>query len=225
MKKRLLFSIASVCVFLGTGCGNSAKEEGSFSEGVITYAAEPVNMDDPMAAFAPSEMTVKFKNNNSAAQMSAGIGALDASFVSDLEARTFTQIIRLFSDKYFVIQNEAEIKKENESFDLEIEPTKETKVIAGYICKKAIVHQKGDEPTDFDIYYTNELKIENSNFSNPYYKLDGVLMEYRMKKFGLEMKFTTTGITKEKVDDAVFEIPENYEEITQEALLNKLKFF
>lgn len=225
MKKRLLLSIIFACIFLWTGCNNSAKDEGSFSEGVITYAAEPVNEDDPMAAFAPSKMTVKFKNNNSSAQMSAGIGALDASFVSDLETHSFTQIIRLFSDKYFVVQNEAEIKKENESFDLDIEPTNETKVIAGYTCKKAIVHQKGESPADFDIYYTTDLKIENSNFSNPYYKLDGVLMEYRMKKFGLEMKFTTTSITKEKVDDAVFQIPENYEQITQEALLNKLKFF
>ena len=226
MKKRLFLFFSIIMMVLVAGCGDSeSTSDQGLSEGVIVYEATPMDPGHPFASYAPSKMTVKFKNNCFSAYMSAGMGALTASFISDPEKRTFTQVVRLFTDSYFVVQNEEELKKENALVDMEIKPTNETKMIAGYNCKKAIVKVKGEEPVEYDIYYTNDIKIENSNFSNPYYKLDGVLMEYRMQKFGLEMQFTATSITKEPVEDAVFEVPENYEQITQEALANKLKAF
>lgn len=221
----LLFGIISI-VIIGIGCGKSGSNAtGALSEGVIVYEAAPLDMGHPFASYAPSEMTIKFKDNNCAASMSAGLGALTALFVSSGEERSFTQVIKLFSDTYVVIQKEEELKKENSTIDMEIKPTDETKVIAGYKCKKAIVNVKGEEPVQYDIYYTNEINIENSNFANPYSKLDGVLMEYRMKKFGLEMQFTATSVKKEKVEEEAFNIPEDGEQITQEELASKLQAF
>jgi GLPGLI family protein len=226
MRRWLFFCVNALLILIHTGCSNSGSSNGnSISEGVILYDATPLDQGHPFAAYAPSKMTVKFKDNTFSAYMSAGMGALTASFISDPENRTFTQIIRLFSEKYYVVQNEDEIKKENNLYNVEIEPTNETKVIAGYTCKKAIAHFKGEEPADYPVYYTNEINAANSNFSNPYFKLDGVLMEYRMKKFGLEMQFTATKITKEKVEDDSFEVPDNCKQISQEELTDKLKAF
>lgn len=226
--KKHLFLFCSVIgiVLIAVGCaGDSASGSGAISEGVIVYDATPLDPGHPFASYAPSKMTVKFKNNNFSAYMSAGMGALTTSFISDYEKKTFTQVVRLFTDNYFVLLNEDEIKKENAKFDIEIKPTNETKMIAGYNCKKAIASVKGDEPVEYDIYYTTEIDLKNSNFSNPYFKLDGVLMEYRMQKFGLEMQFTATAVTKELVDDAVFEVPENCEQISLEVLEEKLKAY
>lgn len=225
MKVRLFLLFNAVIVMLVTGCGGVKNNDNLISEGIIVYDATPLDEGHPFASYAPSKMTVKFKDNNFSAYMTAGMGALTASFISNPEKQTFTQVIRLFTDTYFVVQEKEEIQKENQQIDIEIKPTKETKMIAGYNCKKAIASVKGDEPTEYEIYYTNEIGIENSNFANPYFKLDGVLMEYRMKKFGLEMQFTATSITKEVIDDAVFEVPDNCEQISQEALTNKLKAF
>lgn len=225
MNKRLFLFFSTVIVTLITGCGTAEHNENLLSEGVIVYDATPLDEGHPFAAYAPSKMTVRFKDNNFSAYMTAGMGALTASFISNSESETFTQVIRLFTDTYFVVQKKEEIEKENQQIDIEIKPTNETKMIAGYNCRKAIVSVKGDTPVVYDIYYTNDINIKNSNFSNPYFKLDGVLMEYRMQKFGLEMQFTATSVTKEKVDDAVFEVPENCEQISQEALTNKLKAF
>ena len=225
MKERLFLFFSVTIVTLITGCGSIENNDNLISEGIIVYSATPLDEGHPFASYAPSKMTVKFKDNNFSAYMTAGMGALTASFISNPEKQTFTQVIRLFTDTYFVVQEKEEIQKENQQVDIEIKPTKETKMIAGYNCKKAIASVKGDEPAEYEIYYTNDINIQNSNFANPYFKLDGVLMEYRMKKFGLEMQFTATSITKEKVDDAVFEVPENCEQISQEALTNKLKAF
>lgn len=218
MKNRLFFSfIAFINLFLWTSCGTPV-DEGFISEGVITYLAEVMDTESPMASMAPSKMKIKFKNNKSSAEMSAGMGMLTTSFISDPETKTFTQLIRFLDKKYSVIQNEAEIKKENELFNLEIVPTKETKIIAGYKCNKVIVHYKGGEPSDYEVYYTTDLDIKNPNFANPYFNIDGILMEYKIKKFGLEMKFTATSVVKEEIENSTFELPPDYKQISVEEM-------
>lgn len=222
----LLLSSIIILVIVGVGCGKSGTNaSGEISEGVIVYEAIPLDLGHPFASYAPSEMTIKFKDNTCAASMTAGLGALTALFISNPEDHTFTQVIKLFSDTYVVTQQEEEVKKENGLVDIEITPSNETKMIAGYKCKRAIAKIKGEEPVEYDIYYTNEINIENSNFSNPYFKLDGVLMEYRMKKFGLEMQFTATTVKKESIEDEAFIVPEGAEKISQDALKSKLQAF
>ncbi len=220
MKKKLFFILIAFTNLLWISCGSPAgKNDDRISEGVITYDAELVDSSSPMADMAPSKMTVKFKNNKTVVQMSAGMGLLMLAFVSDPESKTFTQMLKLTGSPWkVVIQNEEELKKENELFNLEVIPTNQTKMIAGYTCKKARVHYKGGDSPDFDIYYTNELNITNSNFANPYFKLDGVLMEYRIKKAGLEMQFVASSVTKEEVDEATFAIPLEHKVITFEEM-------
>jgi GLPGLI family protein len=218
MRKKLFFSlIALVSLFTWAGCG-PAVDKGFISEGAISFNAEVMDTDNPMASYAPSKMVIKFKNNKSSLEMSAGMGALTTSFISNPETKTFIQLIKLLGTKYVVVQNEDEIKKENELFNIEVIPTKITKMIAGYKCKKATIHYKGGDPLDYDIYYTEGLNIKQPNFANPYFKIDGVLMEFQMKKFGLEMKFTATAVTKQEVDDATFELPTGCKKITPQEM-------
>ena len=218
MKKRLIFSfVFFVNLFFFVGCSEPV-DEGFISEGIITYTAEVVDSESPMASMAPSKMKIKFKNNKSSAEMSAGMGMLTTSFISEPTTKTFTQLIRFLDKKYSVIQEADEIKKENELFNLEIIPTQETKIIAGYKCTKAIVHYKGGNPADYPIYYTTDLDIKNPNFANPYFMIDGVLMEYKIKKFGLEMKFTAASVVKEEIENATFDLPSDYKQISVEEM-------
>ncbi|MBL7888532.1 MAG: hypothetical protein JNL24_03205, partial [Bacteroidia bacterium] len=120
--------------------------------------------------------------------------------------------------KFSLVQSEAEIKKENEQYAMEIIPTKEMKVIAGYNCKKAHVKLKDEFGTEFDIFYTDELDIKNPNFANPYNMIDGVLMEYQLKKFGLEMRFTAKMVKPEEIEDSTFELPTDYKPISQQEM-------
>ncbi len=45
--------------------------------------------------------------------------------------------------------------------------------------------------------------------------IDGVLMEYKIKKFGLEMKFTAKSVAKQEIEDSEFELPKDYKKITE----------
>src|ERR1035437_692720 len=86
---------------------------------------------------APSKMTVKFKNNLSSAEMSAGMGLFSTSFIADPQKKSLIQLVKLLNKKFSMVLNETDLKKENELFNLEIIPSKETKMIAGYKCEIA----------------------------------------------------------------------------------------
>lgn len=182
------------------------------------YDATVVDQANPMASLAPNKMTVKFKNNKSSAEMSAGMGLFSTTFISDPENKSMTQLVKLLNKKFSLVQDENSVKRENSSYPVEITPCKETKMIAGYKCEKAHVKLKDESASEFDIYYTKDLNIKNPNFANPYFTIDGVLMEYQMKKFGLEMKFTAKSVVNEDVDDESFELPSGYKPISEKEM-------
>ncbi len=217
MKKRL-----SIILFVGLSLiyvESCKQDEGKFiSEGSIEFAASVIDQSNSMASMAPSKMTVHFKKNKSCVEMSAGMGLFTTSFVSNPDNRTLTQMVKLLNKKFWLLQSMDEIQKDIDSYKFEIKPTKETKIIAGYTCTKAIVHKRDSDDPDFVIYYTKELNITNPNFSNPFSNISGVLMEYQLKKFGLEMKFVATKVVKEPIDDILFEVPSDFKKITSKEM-------
>jgi GLPGLI family protein len=215
MKNRL-FLVGIIALLFLASCGTN--DEKFVSEGELEYTASVVDQDNPMASFAPSKMVIKFKDDKSCAEMSAGMGLFTTTFISDPEQKSLTQLVKLLNKKFSLVQKEADIKKENEAYPLEITPTKETKIIAGYKCMKAHVKVKDESAEEYDIYYTKDLNIKNPNFANPYHAIDGVLMEYQLKKFGFEMKFIASSVKKEDIDDATFKLPEGFKALSNEEM-------
>ncbi len=43
-------------------------------------------------------------------------------------------------------------------------------------------------------------------------------MEYQMKKFGLELRFTAESVQKDEIDDATFELPSGYKQVSKKDL-------
>ena len=116
------------------------------------------------------------------------------------------------------IENEVEMKKSNDLYKLNFKSSKETKEIAGYHCKKMTATRADDPSIVFDVYYTEELDIKNATFYTPYCSIKGMLMQYRMEKFGLEMIFTATKVKKESIPDNVFDLPGFYKMISKKEM-------
>lgn len=217
MKKSSWFiCLVSITFLLFASCGQG--DEKNISEGVIEFDATVVDQSNPMASLAPSKLIMKFKDDKACAEMSAGMGLFSTSFISDPEKHTLTQLVKLLNKRFTLTQNQQQIDRENNAYPVELTPTNETKLIAGYKCKKTHVKMKDDSGLEFDVFSTNELRIKDPNFCNPYFKIDGVLMEYQMKKFDLEMRFTAKSVRKEDIDDATFEIPADYKVISQDEM-------
>lgn len=208
----VFFALVFGCVF--ASCSNSGRTENSLTEGVIEYNAEVVDASHPMAGLAPGSATVKFKENKLQLEMST-MGIFNTIFISDPSKKTLTQMVKFMDIKNACIQTEADLIQENKDYELKLEETKQTKKIAGYNCKKVTASFISDPSNTFDVYYTDELGLDSINNIGPYKQIKGMLMQYRLKKLGLEMCFTATAVKKEEIKDDVFEVPAFYKIVTR----------
>lgn len=188
-------------------------DEGIFnkklSEGIIEYKAEPVNAKESMAMWAPDQMELKFKDNLCAVNLEAGMGAMRMDFISDPGKKQFISLVS-FLGKFYSVMEQAEIDTTNYYLpDYDVAYPGDKKNIAGYDCEKAVLNFKDGSPS-MEVWYTKDIKITDPNWSNCYYKIDGVLMDYNLKKFGLELHFTATSVSEAQIDTSVFEVPADY---------------
>jgi hypothetical protein len=211
---RIFLALSVISLFWFSSCGPGKRTENSLTEGVIEYNASIVDETHPMAGLAPSSATVKFKENKFELEMST-MGIFNTMFVSNPSKKTLTQMVKFMDIKNACIQKESDLLNENKDYELKFEPTKETKKIAGYTCKKVKATMANNPAVSFDVYYTDELGSDSINHLSPYREIKGMLMQYRLKKLGLEMCFTATAVKKEEIKDEIFEVPSFYKIVTR----------
>ncbi len=219
-----LFGIVGMLLFFClNGCkpGSAGSE---LSEGIIEYKAVVIDEAHPLADLAPGNMTLKFKDDKYVAEMST-MGFFTTRFLLDIKQKRMTQMVKVLDVKDACIDDEKALLAESETYKLNFKETGETKVIAGYKCKKLIASKVNDPADKFDVYYTEELQVESPNFANPYAHIKGMLMEYRLKKFGLEMKFTAKSVKAEDIPDSEFELPAYYRIVTRQEMDDFFKNF
>lgn len=194
-------------------CG-SKKSEHAITEGIVDYKTDVINTEHPLSSFAPSNATVKIKQNKWLVEMST-MGLFNVYFCCDLDKLTLTEMIKYMDIKNACIENDSTLKDENDKYKLTFKETKETKEIAGFKCKKVVATKVLDPKCSFDVYYTEDIGPENGNALTPYKKLKGTLMDYRIMRLGLEMHFVATSAKKTVVNDSDFEIPSYFKILTR----------
>lgn len=226
MKKLLSTGLACCCLlFLLAGCNHSLFHS-RIAEGTIEYKIVVLDSANAMAKFAPDKMTVKFKKNKSYAELVAGMGLFETSFINDEPDKKITQMVRMLNKKWAYIADTAAVNKElTHDVQFDITKTGETKIIAGYKCKKAIAKARDGKTPDIELYYTDDIKLENPNWATPFRSIDGVLMQYRISKYGFYMEFTAEKVEPEKIDDNVFKLPADYKMISKQQIDELYKGF
>jgi len=149
------------------------------------------------------------------------------STILDLNEKSHTTLFDVMGQKLAVKESYEELTDQWLEDDYSIKITDDSKVIAGYKCKKVILKETyadGEQKEVGFAWFTDELKLhENFNFNNPNYKnLHGLLMEYEMDAGNnMNMKFTAIEVSSMKIKDSAFTPPEGYETITREELSKK----
>jgi hypothetical protein len=193
-------------------------------EGIITYKISypDSKFTESQLAMFPKLMTVTIKGTKSKTDMSSGMG--NQTEIIDYTDKTKIALLDMMGQKYAIKETADEIQKDMEKEPAgKVEVTNETKTIAGYQCKKAIVTTEEDgEKSTYEVWFTSELGSKETNFDKSIYKeIDGVLMEFLMKTPQITMKFTVSSVEKKSVSTKEFEIPSDYKLTTKEELKSK----
>lgn len=222
-KRIVFFSLVPALLLLGLVFLPSCKseDEADKDEGQIEFNTAALDETHPLYGFAPSTATMKFKHNKFAIEMST-MGLFNTSIIGDNDTKTLAQTIKFMNLKQACIENEQDLLTENQDYELKFEETKEKKEIVGLKCHKLIATKVKEPNVVFDVWYTKELGMEDCNKLTPYAKVKGVLLDYRIKKMGMEMHFEAKSYQRIKIPDNAFEVPASMKIVSKEEMA---KFF
>ena len=211
--KTLTLLIAfTVIGVLATRCSTLSDKK---VEGTILYDVSFPYLEDPVLANVfPEEMKLSFQGGNTHGYLKSLGGIVTSEFISNEKDRTFTQLLKAFSDRYVMQLDETEVQDYLKGQTLlELVPTKETKEICGYTCQKTIANFRTDSMPPVYLFHTNELDLPNPNWFNQYAAIEGVLLGYEVEQYGMRMKLEAKEVTLKEVDNTLFTVDSKYQTI------------
>lgn len=191
--------------------------------GYISYQIDYDGLGEnaAMKSMLPSEMKFILKNNKSRSELKTGMG--DQITIFDSELKTMVNLLDIMGQKIAIKKSISEVELERTKYsELKVTISNETKNIAGYDCKKALIEVNAEDfggSATFTVYFTEALGNMGINYSDPLFnKINGVMLQYEIRTRGLLMKFLASEIKTEDVPDSAFSIPSDYKEMTQDEL-------
>jgi len=225
MRHPLIFN-SLIVIFLGLSC-NHAEKKDKIRSGRIEYRITYLNddLDNKTRELLPRKMHLVFNEKHAANNIEGFLGFYKLNAITDFHTRKCSTILKVFDSHYlFKGRRDEQMCCFDTMEDMVIEETKETKQIAGFNCKKSIVHLPSTGES-FTIYYTDEIDLRHPNSTNPYRKVKGVLMEFELDLLYLKMRFAAEKYHTLDREFAENKLPENVKMVSREQMtqiLNKL---
>lgn len=213
MKKSINVALVVVLLF---ACSITVSAQKKF-RGVLTRQYSYTGMDAATIAQLPKIKTLMIYDNISKEVTDYGVAQMVQILNGD--EKTATILLEQGSDKKYLKLSQEETKQLSDKvFDIKISYESETKSIAGYTCKTAIVNYKNEDGTALSdtVYYSDEIGSDALNLGSKFEGLKGFPMEFKVKEGELTIKITVSEVKKGKVKDTDFLIPSDFVEMTAE---------
>ncbi len=186
-----LAGIAIALIVLTISC-KKHKQEGIFESGRIDYKITYLenNLTSISPNLLPKHMKLEFNQEYSTNVIEGFMGVFRLNNFTYFKRKRCSTLLEVLNKNYIYYGKRGDEMCCFESMeDMSVKLTDDTKVIAGLNCHKALVTIN---PTNesFEVYYTNDIRLDDPNVTNPYKKINGVLVEFQLSLSGLKMKFT-----------------------------------
>jgi GLPGLI family protein len=211
MKKILLFSTSVLSLLFVSQVSLFA--QGNF-EGKIAYEISYNDLPAEMKgyeAMLPKEMSIQLKGNKSRVEQNQMMGK--NVIVSDMDQKNGFMEMEMAGQKLRMNISTEEFDAEEGKIE-NIEYVDESKTIAGYPCKKAIIKDDSGNLA-MTVFYTEKIK---NQAQKEFVGLKGFPLEYSLSQNGINMVMTAVTINEESVSDDLFQKSEGFQDITQEDL-------
>jgi hypothetical protein len=203
--------------------GYSCKEKGSkyIDQGEIHYNIDYIGDVGPMPKEAlPSNLIISFKKDKILFEMISPFGNSGIVNLANPEKNIFDTYFSLFTIKYYYAAEPGEMFPGFEGMEgIVVKKTSKTSVICGFNCKNAEVTFPADRKKVYDIWYTNEINVKNSNASTPFSQIDGVLMSFFFFLGPAELHFNAETVYKKEIPDEKFERREKFTRVSREDII------
>lgn len=194
-------------------------EKGIYNSGRIEYQITYLNSekDNYDVAILPKKMVLEFNQNYSINTIEGFMGLFKLSNITYFENKKSETYLKVFGKHYLYSGGRKEMMCCFDYLDkMKIEFDTATKILAGLKSQKATI-KTNSETKDYDIYYTHDINLNNPNSTNPYYKVQGVLTDFRLTMGSYEMQFTAREFTPNIRSDS-WKLPKNIQKVNREEM-------
>lgn len=191
-------------------------------EGVITFSISypDSDFDAQTLSVLPKTATMIIKDNMF--KMNMNIPGGKQSNVFDLKDKSGYVLLDMMGQKLAIRTDAQAYKDESSNIETEVTFSDETKEIAGYECKKAIIKvtdKESGENYSMNVFYTDEIEMPYTNSSKPIFEdIPGVLFEFDIHNKQINLSFSAISVKEMKIKDEVFKFPKEYTIKTEEEI-------
>ncbi|MGZ2368268.1 hypothetical protein ACXR6G_00595 [Ancylomarina sp. YFZ004] len=201
-----------IILHLFISCSNKSDKKKADAEGIITYKVSYETNEDsnPIIALLPTQVEYKFKNNDISILSEGYLGFFSTKFISKVNEPNSSILFKILNNKMNYEFSSDEIPFiYSHKLATKIKYLKTDKIIAGYKCKLARVYIN-ELPDPIDVYYTQDIHLENPNRNTPFGEIDGVLLEFETTMNQIKAKFSAHNVSLTPIDTNEFVIPSDY---------------
>ena len=219
------YSFFTISLFLwATSCNDKTAKSG-LEKGVIEYKISypGIDPDNYMLDLMPKKMETSFYQGSFRSDIVAGMGLFKTSIICEKNNDQLIHSVKMLNKKYASTMNEEQIKDFSPDFNnISIEFLDETKLIAGFNCKAALVKVQSDSLWTFKLYFTDEINMDSPNKYTPFKAIDGVLMQYEILSYDTHMVFTAQKVNP--IEDSInIKLEDGYEQVSPERLKQEIE--
>jgi hypothetical protein len=218
--KRILMLAVLMTAILGTS--TQAQKKSKNTEGKIVYEITlDGEVEGMMAAMLPSEIVMKFKGTKCRTEMITAM-AENITLSDQKDQNSGLILLDVMGSKYAMKVDPAKVEEQKKNLpEFELITTTETKEIAGYMCKKAIMKNKANNEETY-IYYSEALPYLENSLTSQFKNVQGMPLEFNSKLNGITMTIRAKTIENIKIADAEFVASSEYKLVTEEQLMKEL---
>jgi len=207
-------SIAIIIAITGFSCKQKGGRE--INEGEIHYSIDYQGDVGSFKGIMPKNLIVSFKDNKILFDISSPIGNSGIFTLTNPEKGIYDTYISLFSWRYYYAAKQGERPPGFESMEgMQIRKISKTKEICGFKCSGAEITLPADHDKVYEVWYTNEIKVDNPNISNPFKDIDGVLMAFFFFMGDAQMYFNAETVYRKEIPDKTFERRDKFQRISK----------
>ncbi len=214
---RLIRLIPAAGVLTSILCSCGEKSYKNISEGEIYYTIEYVQNNGKMSAeFKPKTLVISFKNDKILFEILTPFGNQGIVNVVNPEKGIYDTYVNILGTRLHYSGSANELLPGFGSMKgVKIRKTHKTANICGFNCKHAEAIFPIDSQKVYDIWYTTEIKVKNSNVATPFNEIDGVLMSFYYILGGSVIKFEAESVFKKEIPEKLFEERTRYKPVAK----------
>jgi GLPGLI family protein len=177
-----------------------------------------------MVNLLPDRMQMYFNRGAYVNELSTVGGLFKNRFLVNQQDKSMLHQLKVFKKKIETGYDENEVEKQLQALpQLTIIETQSTDTIAGLVCKKAIGVFDNISLPEMEIWYTQEINLDNPNWCTQFHGLNGVLMQYEVEQLGIRMRFRAISVQNLESVEEQLEPEPGYESVSVDELKIELE--